>query len=68
MEEYKPKRFEFRSHAAGGAWPRSIGLDFARERYSVSEEESSFRDFYIHVNLWWWSMTIVLVRIVVRKL
>ena len=56
MQEYKPKRFEIHNHTEHNSWQRSFGFSFARERYNLT------KDWYININLWWFGMTIVLLR------
>lgn len=53
MEEYKPKRFEFRRN---GNFNYAVGLSLATERYGM------IQDFYIFANFWWFSITIVFLR------
>jgi len=58
MEEYAPKRIEFKKF---DGYNRSLGICITREAYGIN------KDYYLYANLWWWNFTLVFLRITNSK-
>lgn len=55
MEEYKPKRIDFKVFGKG---QRSLCISITKETYN------NFVDYYIYGNFWWFNITLVFLRFI----